>query len=269
MLFKISILLGALTSALCCWTSSVRNWWLVAMAVGFFILFTIGYQLLYLLFLLFCTIFMDKKNPPKVRQPFASFVVRETCIAMSTIGGAKLHIENADLMPEGRFVLVQNHKSNFDPIIAIASFPKYPMAFITKPENMKIPICGPFIFRSNFLPIDRDNPRNAIKTIHAAQELITNDIVSIGVYPEGTRNFTDQTLLPFHDGIFMIAQKAKVPLVVMTTKNTEKIVKNFPLRSTKVNVKILKVYSPEEISAMRTAELSAAVRELMENDLKS
>ena len=55
-----------------------------------------------------------------------------------------------------------------------------------------------------------------------AAELMKNDVVSVGVYPEGTRN-RDGSLLPFHDGVFIIARKADVPIVVATIDGTEKI----------------------------------------------
>ena len=53
----------------------------------------------------------------------------------------------------------------------------------------------------------------------------------------------------------------------MTLSGTENIAKNFPLRSTRVEMKIVKVIQPAEYAGMRTGPISAMVREHMEKDL--
>ena len=67
--------------------------------------------------------------------------------------------------------------------------------------------------------IARENPRNALLTIEKAAKLIESDEVSIGIYPEGTRS-KECVLLPFHNGVFKIAQKASVAVL---TGSQEKI----------------------------------------------
>ncbi len=72
-----------------------------------------------------------------------------------------------------------------------------------------------------FLPIDRENPRKAIPTINRAAKLLKEQEVSVGIYPEGTRG-KDCRLLPFHNGVFKIAQKAEAPIAVLSITGTEK-----------------------------------------------
>ena len=145
----------------------------------------------------------------------------------------------------------------------ISVFWRHPMAFLTKAENMKIPVAGPYIRLGDFLTIDRSDPRSAIKTIRDAAELIRRDDISYGVYPEGTRNKTNEPLLPFHDGIPMIAQKAGVPIVVLCTKNTADITKRFPFRRTRVPFDVLHVYSAEEVASRRSTDLSEEIRNMI------
>ncbi|QQR94534.1 MAG: 1-acyl-sn-glycerol-3-phosphate acyltransferase [Bacteroidota bacterium] len=45
--------------------------------------------------------------------------------------------------------------------------------------------------------------------------------ISIFICPEGTRNFTDQMLLPFKDGAFRLAIATQTPLAVLTVINTD------------------------------------------------
>ena len=123
----------------------------------------------------------------------------------------KLDLNGLDKLPKDKTILlVGNHRSNFDPIIAAYVFRKYNIAFISKFANFKIPLFGMLIRRLCYLGIDRENPKNAIRTISKASKLITNNNLSIGVYPEGTRNKDSKDLLTFHDGVFKIAQKANV-----------------------------------------------------------
>ena len=181
-------------------------------------------------------------------------------------GRIKLHVRYDEPLPEGRFVVVGNHRSKFDPILTWWELRKRDVAFITKPENFSIIAFGRIIKKCCFLGIDREDPRKALTTIIKASELIKADTVSIGVYPEGTRS-KDMNLLPFHNGVFKIAQKANVPIVVMTTNGTEMIHKNFPLKRSHVEMHFLKVLPAEEIKNMSTAQIGEIVSELMKQDL--
>ena len=120
--------------------------------------------------------------------------------------------------------MVSNHRSKFDPILSWLVFGDRQLSFISKPENFKVPVFGRLIHRLCFMPIDRENPRNAVKTINRAVDLINRDVATVAVYPEGTRNY-GEGLLPFHNAMFKIAQKANVPIVVVTVKNTYDIQK--------------------------------------------
>ena len=46
---------------------------------------------------------------------------------------------------------------------------------------------------------------------------------SICIFPEGTRNKTKDTFLPFHEGSFKIAEKGNVPIIPMTIVNSAAI----------------------------------------------
>lgn len=67
--------------------------------------------------------------------------------------------------------------------------------------------------------LDRDNIKEGMKTILTAIEKAKNGI-SICIFPEGTRNKTSDTFLPFHEGSFKIAEKAGVPIIPMTIVNS-------------------------------------------------
>lgn len=179
----------------------------------------------------------------------------------------RIHTTGLQKVPQDtRFLLVGNHRSNFDPMVAWQVFRKHHPAFVAKPSIFKIPLVGPFVRKSCFMPIDRENPRNAIKTINHAAMLLKNQEVSIGIYPEGTRNRED-TLLEFHNGVFKIAQKAGAPIVVAALRGTDLIQKNLPFRKTDVYLDVVDVIPAEELKGLKTAELGDRVRSALEEKL--
>lgn len=58
-----------------------------------------------------------------------------------------------------------------------------------------------------------------MKTILEGIEDVKNGI-SLCIFPEGTRNKTPDTFLPFHEGSFKIAEKGGVPVIPMTIVNS-------------------------------------------------
>ena len=160
-----------------------------------------------------------------------------------------------------------NHRSKFDPILTWYAFGKEQLSFISKPENFRVPVYGRIIHRCLFMAIDRENPRNAMKTVNRAADLLKNDEVNVAVYPEGRRNY-EEGLLPFHGAMFKIAQKANVPIVVMTAKGTYEIQKNFPLRRSHVELDVLEVIPAEEIKGMKTAAIGERVAAVMNKNLR-
>lgn len=261
-------ILGALFSAGLCVLSGLGGAALAGAFVGLTVACAVGLFLLYIIVLFVCTLFVDMQKPRTKDHPFVRFLIAETLRLVCQVGRVKIRVEGMEKMPAGRFLLVSNHLSNFDPLIKLVAFQKYPLAFVTKPENLRLPLVGKIIRYCCFLPIDRENPRNAIRTIGAAAELIKNDTISVGIYPEGTRNKDEkEALLPFHAGVLMIAQKANAPIVVVATKGTKGIGKRLFLHRTDVTLTVCDVIPAEEVLAVRTTELSDRIRETLTKEL--
>ena len=117
------------------------------------------------------------------------------------------------------------------------------------------------------MAIDRENPKNAMKTILKAAELLKRDAVSVAVYPEGTRSKTCE-LLPFHNGVFKIAQRAEVPIVVVAVRGTENIHKNYIRHRSDVWIDIIDVLSAEEIKGSRSKDIGDRVYRDLEEKLQ-
>lgn len=223
--------------------------------------------LLYILFLLVLALLvnphreyeMNNRLYRRVLNVLTSVVLRLIRIHVHTTGIEKIPYDAKPLF-------VSNHRSNFDPIITWYVFRRWEPAFISKESNFNVPIFGRIIRKCCFMSIDRENPRNAVKTISKASALIRADEVSVGVYPEGTRSKSGE-LLPFHNGVFKIAQQADVPIVVLSITGTEQIHKNYPFRRSDVYINVLEVLTAEEIKGKKTNEIGNHVRETIGRQL--
>lgn len=224
---------------------------------------TLAALLCYALLLLLVSFFLPTGTPPKRDHPFCRKVTTYTMGLLCRLARIQIHTDGLEKLPQGTpFLLVCNHRSNFDPLIAAWVLRRYPITFVMKPQILKFPIAGPFAFQSGYIPIDRDNNRAALKSILRAVAEIREDGLSIGIFPEGTRNH-GSGLLPLRNGAFKIAQKAHVPIVVARLDGVENAAKNFPLRRTAVQFSILHVLPDAQIAAHSTTEVGQCVREIL------
>ena len=218
-------------------------------------------------FVAVCSLFADRNKVYDNDSKFYRFLLVGSTAIAKVILRIKIRKTGVEKLPEGRFLLVCNHRSKFDPILTWLAFSKYKLAFISKPENFKVPIYGRVIRICCFMAIDRENPRNAAKTINQAAKLLSSGEVSVAVYPEGTRN-TGSELLPFHNAVFKSAIKAKVPVVIMTVKGTDDIHKRYPFRRSVVDMDVLETIDAEKVAEMKTAEIGDFAYRIMSENLK-
>lgn len=239
-------------------------WFIPIIFVGSFI----SLFIIYMLFLFIVSLTINKNKEYDKPNKFYRFLMLTTMEMIYDMAGARVKVTGLEKVPTNqKYMLVFNHRSNFDPIIQTFILKKNNLVHISKPSNFKVPIAGPFMKRCGYLSIDREHSKNGLKTIIKAFHLIEEDIASVGVSPEGTRNY-GEGLLPFRNGCFKIALKAQCPIVVCTMFNTLDIHKNFPFKKTNVEMHILKVIPYEEIKDLSTNEISDIVRRMMCEDLK-
>ena len=242
-------------------------WWILCVLLGI-VLLKVALIVIYFLFVFVCSFFINPNKEYDKQSKFYRFLLTSSTGLGMRIMRIKYDLIDFDKIPKGKQMLfVCNHRSNFDPLISWHVLKKHDPAFISKDSNFKVPFYGRMIKRCCFMAIDRENPRNAMKTIDRASKLLIADEVAIAVYPEGTRS-KDCVLLPFHNGVFKIAQKANVPVVVLTIQGTEKISHNYPWKSTRVRIKVVEVMSAEHVKESRTADISEEAREIIAKDLE-
>ena len=121
------------------------------------------------------------------------------------------------------------------------------MAFISKRENDRLILVNKLMHKTLCQPINRENDREALKTILKCVDILKTDRASIAVFPEGYTSRTGH-LQPFRNGVFKIAQKAKVPIVVCTLRGAAPIFHNAArLRRTHVFLDLLEVVPTSQL----------------------
>ena len=240
---------------------------LVLKIIGYVLLAIVAVILLFLAFLGVIALAVDPKKEYNTHSRFYRTMLNFCTDVVMWLGNIHFEVEGAEKIPEsGRIMMVSNHKSNYDPLICWDVFKQYDLAFISKEANFHIPFFGRMIRKCCFMSVDRENARNALETVNRAIGLLNNDTVSIAAYPEGTRNKNPgYSLLPFRPGLFKVAQKAGVPIVVITMKGTPEI--RYLIKRNVVRIHVLEVIDAETVKSTRTADLAERIAAEMEADL--
>lgn len=138
------------------------------------------------------------------------------------IAGTKVIAIGEENIPSDTAVLyVGNHRSFYDIILTYVRVPR-PTGYVSKKEMDKWPLLNVWMRYLHCLFLDRENIKDGLKTILTAVDKVKNGI-SICIFPEGTRNKTADSFLPFHEGSFKIAEKGNVPIIPMTIVNSASI----------------------------------------------
>lgn len=269
MLFTFIAALALVSSVLGCLAGGAFEGlgWLWALPVGFVGGF-LGWLVLAFLFLWAVCALVDQNKVQETDSKFYRNLAGVYIEALVRLLSVRVHATGLENTPkEGRFLLVCNHQHMADPGILLHCFRKSQLAFISKQENRDLFIVGKMMHKLLCQTLDRDNDRAALKTILNCIRILKDDKASIAVFPEGYTS-KDCKLRHFRPGVFKIAQKAKVPIVVCTVQNTRQILKNGPkLRPTDVHLHLLAVIGPEELEGKTTVEISDRVHAIMAADL--
>ncbi len=245
----------------------VNTVFIIALIPVSIIVLWILWQLLLWIFWSIVNLTINKKKEYTKPSAFYNWAFVLWYRYMMIAGRLKVHVSGYEKVPlDKKFLLVSNHCSKFDNFIQCAVLKKTQIAYVSKPENFKIPIGGRFMRRGLYLSMPRGNTREEFKTIMKAIEYIKEDKVSIAIFPEGTRS-KDGNLQEFRPGAFKIAEKTNCPIIICCMKGTINIHKNWPWKKTHVYMDILEVLQPSVWETKNTVEVSQYAQDLIQKDL--
>ena len=241
------------------------SWWLTPLLIIAIFISLVILQFLTLLFMILTT---DLNGKSGKGEGLFRFLLKNSLPLV--LGAAKVIVRTNGLekAPNSKNVfLVCNHQYDFDPAIIINFLPQLKLRFIGKKEILtEKKFFAKAMLRLSCLFIDRENDREAAKTIVNAIKHLKEERGSIALFPEGYCSADDE-LLPFRNGSLKVAVKSRVPVVVCVVNNTKKIVPNMFRKTTVVDFRVLDVINPEQYENMTTSELGDIIHQKMQNAL--
>lgn len=141
------------------------------------------------------------------------------------LGKLKIEIvvQNEEKIPQdGQYLLISNHRSVIDPLIIEVATQKSKIFghWISKKELYNSFFFGLFVRNAGTILLDRQQSQMASFFVDIKNALSHGD--SIYIFPEGTRNKTDEEIAAFKDGSRLIAVKNRLnilPIYIKTNAN--------------------------------------------------
>ena len=185
------------------------------------------------------------------------------------ICGTKVVVIGEENVPTDTPVLyIANHKSLFDIIVTYIRCPRR-TGYVSKDIMAKVPSLNLWMKRLYCLFLNRSDIKEGLKMILAGIDNIKNGI-SMCIFPEGTRNKTDELVLPFKEGSFKMAEKTGCPIIPMALTNTSAIFEDhFPLvKPTTVILEYGAPIYPNELDKEDCKKIGAYCQRAVEEMLK-
>lgn len=218
-------------------------------------------------YLLFIIIFfaITKKSKPTGKYRYK--VARDVVKLMFILTNTKVKYIGKENIPNETFVCYANHKSAMDAFLVHYGLNSV-CSVIGKKSLFKYPIVKNCQYTFGCIPLDRDNDRAAAKNMIEAMRNIKAGLSYI-IFPEGTRNKSDEEVLKTRDGAYKLVTKTEVPLLPCTIIGSEGYSKRKCLfKSVKVKVIFHNPIYSDEYMKYNTSEIGKQVSEIIRNELK-
>ena len=153
--------------------------------------------------------------PFKIKFAYLSLWNKTIVFLSRYLLGIRYRVQGIKNIPkEGPFVILSKHQSQWETFFLLLPF--NPVSIILKKELLSIPGFGWGLRMMKTIPIDRSNPKQAMKQIQSDGLCrLTKDKMPVLIFPEGTR-------IPFGKrgkyarGGASLAIAAKVPVICVT-----------------------------------------------------
>jgi 1-acyl-sn-glycerol-3-phosphate acyltransferase len=157
-----------------------------------------------------------QQEPKKTISIFKIFIVWMKVFFVLT--GVKRIFKGKEHFKKGEnYIVICNHRSFMDVPLSSPGIPGANKT-IAKAGMAKIPLFG-LIYKSGSVLVDRKSEQSRKASYTKMKEVLQMGL-HMCLYPEGTRNKTNEPLQRFHDGAFKLAvetQKQIIPAVIFYT----------------------------------------------------
>ncbi len=157
------------------------------------------------------------------------------------------------------YIVTCNHNSLMDVTLSSPFIPVTNKT-IAKKSFAKVPLFGWF-YRKGSVLVDRNSDASRRKSFDDMKQVLKKGM-HMCIYPEGTRNRTNEPLKKFYDGAFKLAvetQTSVIPTLIFNTKKALPSHKSFYFLPQKLQMHFLEPVSPDGHSVEQLKEKVFAV----------
>lgn len=225
------------------------------------IMFILTMLVFFIPFMLFCYF---KKDPLKTFRFIA--MSRVWMKVYLTSIGCPLRVTGKENFKAGEnYIVVCNHNSLMDVPISSPAIPGGNKT-IAKTEFTKVPLFG-LLYTTGSVLVDRKSEKSRKESFGKMKEVL-NMGLHMCIYPEGTRNKTNEPLKSFHDGAFKLAVesgKSVLPAVIFHTRKILPPGKPFYLWPRSMEIHFLPAVQLKDGETYQ--ELKTEIFEIMKNHI--
>jgi 1-acyl-sn-glycerol-3-phosphate acyltransferase len=182
---------------------------------------------------------------------------------------ARVEIEGLENIDRNRPQIFAANHSGLHDILSLSGNLPIQFRWVAKKSLFRVPFMGWHMRRSGYIPIDRDNPREAAKSIVEAAKIIRGGVNAIA-FPEGTRSKTG-TVGGFRSGAFALALRTGVPLVPISLEGSYRVIMPKTLQVNPGAIVRIKIDKPIDLSCYARSDkhrLMAEVDQIMSRNLE-
>jgi 1-acyl-sn-glycerol-3-phosphate acyltransferase len=160
--------------------------------------------------------------------------------------GCPVTVKGKENFKQGKsYIITCNHNSMMDVPLSSPYIPG-PNKTIAKSSFAKIPLFGFFYMKGSVL-VDRKSDKSRKESFEKMKTVLQKGI-HMCIYPEGTRNRTNEPLKKFHSGAFKLAianGNAIIPAILFNTKKAMPLNKTFFFWPHRLQLHFLEAVSAE------------------------
>lgn len=204
------------------------------------------------------------KLAPKTGNRLANAAASFGFKILEKITGAHVKVIGEDRIPKDVPVLyIGNHRSFYDVIFTFHRAPGN-IGYLSKIEFKKIPVLSWWMSMLHCEFVDRNDIKQGLKTILKCIDNVKSGI-SMMIFPEGTRNHDEGTVMEFHEGSFKVALKSGCPIVPVTLCHTGAVLEDhYPwIRKADVTIEYGEPIYPEKLSDEERKHIGAYTRQII------
>jgi 1-acyl-sn-glycerol-3-phosphate acyltransferase len=180
----------------------------------------------------------------------------------------KIDIDGREKAVRGTtYIIVANHQSLLD--VLILSCLRYKFKWISKIENVKVPILGWYLKMADYIIVNRGNEESKAEMLEKSYRCLKRGI-SIMIFSEGTRSLTGGIGF-FKRGAFQLALETGVTILPVVLDGTGSLLPKHGLilgSRSEVKIKVLDPVNPQSFGTDKPEELALKIQSLMTSELK-